>query len=96
MMLLDRYAGAQEACGLLPVMVLIGELPEGSAKRPSYGFLPGVPGKRREPPGERIGEPGDLDGERWGDPGDRLGVCGAGDAFAGVAATGDASAPGRP
>ncbi len=74
---------------MLPVIVLIGELPEGSAKRPSYG-LP--VGKRREPPGERIGEPGDRDGERWGDPGDRL----VGDAFAGVPATGDASAPGRP
>ena len=80
---------------MLPVIVLIGELPEGSAKRPSYGFLPGVPGKRREPPGERIGEPGDRDGERWGDPGDRL-VADACDAFAGVPVTGDASAPGRP
>jgi len=39
-----------------------------------------------------MGDPGDRDGERWGDPGDRLGVCGAGDAFA----AGDASAPGRP
>ena len=77
---------------MLPVIVLIGELPEGSAKRPSYGF---PVGKRREPPGERIGEPGDLDGERWGDPGDRLGVCGAGNAFAGET-VGDASAPGRP
>ena len=84
-------------------MVLIGEAPVGSAKRPSYGFLPGVPGKRRDPPGERIGEPGDRDGERWGDPGDRLvgdrlvgDACGAGNAFAGVPATGDASAPGRP
>ena len=76
---------------MLPVIVLIGELPVGSAKRPSYGL-----GKRRDPPGERIGEPGDLDGERWSDPGDRLGVCGAGDAFAGVPVTGDASAPGRP
>ena len=78
---------------MLPVIVLIGELPLGSAKRPSYGL-----GKRREPPGERIGEPGDLDGERWGDPGDRLvgDACGAGDAFAGVPAVGDASAPGRP
>ena len=84
---------------MLPVMVLMGELPEGSAKRPSYGFLPGVPGKRRDPPGERIGEPGDLDGERWGDPGNRLvgDACAAGDAFAGVrVASGDASAPGRP
>ena len=83
---------------MLPVIVLIGEAPVGSANLPSYGFLPGVPGKRREPPGERIGEPGDLDGERWSDPGDRLvgDACGAGDAFAGVPATGDASAPGRP
>ena len=80
---------------MLPVIVLIGELPEGSANLPSYG-LP--VGKRREPPGERIGEPGDRDGERWSDPGDRLvgDACGAGDAFAGVAATGDANAPGRP
>ena len=82
---------------MLPVMVLIGELPVGSAKRPSYGF---PVGKRREPPGERIGEPrvGDLDGERWSDPGDRFvgDACGAGGAFAGVPATGDASAPGRP
>ena len=74
-------------------MVLIGEAPLGSAKRPSYGFLPGVPGKRRDPPGERIGDPGERAGERWSDPGDRVGD---GDAFAGVPATGDASAPGRP
>ena len=76
-------------------MVLIGDAPVGSAKRPSYGFLPGVPGKRREPPGERIGEPverigepGERVGERWGDPGDRVGD---GDAFAG-----ESSTPGRP
>ena len=72
---------------MVPVMVLIGELPVGSAKRPSNGFLPGVPGKRREPPGERIGDPGDLDGDLDGD-GDRTGE------FDGDA--GDASAPGRP
>ena len=86
MMLLDQ-AGAQEA-GLASVIVLIGELPEGSAK-PSYGSS-GVPGSAAAA-GERIGEPGDLDGERWGDPGDRL----VGDACAGRPAR-RASAPGRP
>ena len=50
-------------------------------------------GKRREPPGERMGEPRVGDGERIGDR------VGDGDAFAGVpvsAAAGDARAPGRP
>ena len=74
---------------MLPVIVLIGELPVGSAKRPSYGF---PVGKRREPPGERIGEPGERVGERWGDPGDRL----VGDACAGDAFAGESRAPGRP
>ena len=63
-------------------MVLIGEAPVGSANRPSYGF---PVGKRRDPPGLRMGDPGDRDGDRVGD-GDRTGdFC-----------TGDASAPGRP
>ena len=44
-------------------MVLIGEAPVGSAKRPSYGF---PVGKRREPLGERMGDPGDRDGDRTG------------------------------